>query len=253
MRKTRLGHLAFDSTDVVISLRSFLFYCGYIPLTVVWGTLSVLIGWALPFEQRFRFIIGHWTKFSLWWLRVTCKINCVVDGEQHLRHGPGVLLVTHQSTWEALFIQTVVSPQTTLIKKELLWIPFFGWAFALLRPIAIDRTRRLGALRQLIDQGSRRLDDGIWVTLFPEGTRLDSGNRAPMQRGGAALASASGKPVFVVAHNAGRCWPAHSFKKHRGTIQVRISTPISSVDRKASEINSLAEEWLDRTMKEIDA
>jgi 1-acyl-sn-glycerol-3-phosphate acyltransferase len=83
-----------------------------------------------------------------------------------------VLLVKHQSTWEALFIQTLVSPQTTLIKKELLWIPFFGWAFALLRPIAIDRNRPLGALRQLIDRGSARLDEGIWVTLFPEGTRL---------------------------------------------------------------------------------
>ncbi len=233
-------------------LRSFLFYCGYVPLTVVWGTLSVLVGWSLPFNHRYQFIIGCWTKFSLWWLRITCKIDHVIVGEEHLHNGPCVLFVKHQSTWEALFIQTLVSPQTTLIKKELLWIPFFGWAFALLRPIAIDRTRPLGALRQLIDQGCSRLNDGIWVTLFPEGTRLDSGNTARLQPGGAALASASGKPVIVVAHNAGRYWPAHSFRKHAGTIEVRISAPISSVDKKPKDINKLAAEWLDQTMRRID-
>ncbi|MFP6796768.1 MAG: lysophospholipid acyltransferase family protein [Pseudomonadales bacterium] len=236
----------------LISLRSFLFYCGYVPVTVVWGTLSVLVGWALPFRSRYRFIIGYWTKFSLWWLRVTCKIDHAITGEEHLRHGPCVLLVKHQSTWETLFIQTLVSPQTTLIKKELLWIPFFGWALALLRPIAIDRNRRLGALRQLIEQGRARLDEGTWVTLFPEGTRLAVGTKAPMGRGGAALAVASGKPVIVVAHNAGRFWPAHSFKKHAGTIQVRISAPIVSNNKKSKEINELAEKWLERTMLGLD-
>ena len=236
----------------MIALRSFLFYCGYIPVTVVWGALSVLIGWSLPFRHRYYFIVVCWTKLSLWWLRVTCKINHVIVGKEHLRHGPCVLLVKHQSTWETLFIQTLVSPQTTLIKKELLWIPFFGWAFALLRPIAIDRNRPLDALRQLIDRGSARLDEGIWVTLFPEGTRLAAGMKAPLQRGGAALASASGKPVIVVAHNAGHCWPAHSFKKHAGTIQVRISSPIASDDKKPRDINKLAEEWLDLTMRELD-
>ncbi|MCH2336191.1 MAG: 1-acyl-sn-glycerol-3-phosphate acyltransferase [Pseudomonadales bacterium] len=166
--------------------------------------------------------------------------------------GPCVLLVKHQSTWEALFVQTLVHPQTTLIKKELLWIPFFGWAFALLRPIAIDRGRRHGALRQLIDQGCARLEEGTWVTLFPEGTRLATGQSAPMQRGGAALASASGTPVIVVAHNAGHCWPPHSFKKRAGTIQVRISSPISTKGKKSKEINLLAEDWLRQTMQELD-
>ena len=236
----------------MIALRSFLFYCGYIPITVVWGTLSVLVGWMLPFRQRYQFIVVCWTKLSLWWLRVTCRIRHAVVGQEHLGQGPCVLLVKHQSTWEALFIQTLVSPQTTLIKKELLWIPFFGWAFALLRPIAIDRGRPHGALRQLIEQGCTRLEEGTWVTLFPEGTRMATGQRAPMQRGGAALASASGNPVIVVAHNAGRCWPAHSFKKHAGTIQVRISSPITSLGRNSKEINRLAEDWLHQTMRELD-
>ena len=210
------------------------------------------MGWLLPFRQRYQFIVVCWTKLSLWWLRVTCRIHHVVVGEEHLSDGPCVLLVKHQSTWEALFVQTLVHPQTTLIKKELLWIPFFGWAFALLRPIAIDRGRRHGALRQLIDQGCARLEEGTWVTLFPEGTRLATGQSAPMQRGGAALAAASGTPVIVVAHNAGHCWPAHSFKKRAGTIQVRISSPISTKGKKSKEINVLAEDWLRQTMQELD-
>jgi 1-acyl-sn-glycerol-3-phosphate acyltransferase len=140
------------------------------------------------------------------------------------------------------------APQTTLVKRELLWIPFFGWAFWLLRPIAIDRTDARAALRALIRQGTERLAQQIWVVLFPEGTRVDVGETRPFQMGGAALAEAAASPVLVVAHNSGDFWPAHRLRKRPGKIRVIVSPPIATNGLRRREINALAEEALRRSM-----
>ena len=165
---------------------------------------------------------------------------------------PCILLVKHQSTWDTLFVQTLLCPQTTLIKRELLWIPFFGWAFLLLRPIAINRHARIDAFRQLMQVGSDRLKAGFSVTLFPEGTRMPWGKQGKFLPGGAALAAATGAPVIVVAHDGGRYWPAHQFVKNPGTIEVRISPPIAPIGLKSLEINKLAEAWLRQEMAELE-
>lgn len=234
------------------SLRAAAFYLGYAIVTIIWGGLSVAVAWAIPPRARFNFIIGVWTRSVLWWLRITCGVGAEVHGREHLPDEPCVLLVKHQSTWETIFVQTLVRPQATLIKRELLWIPFFGWAFALLKPIAIDRREGRGALKHLVEQGVARLKAGIWVTLFPEGTRMPWGEHRKFQVGGAALAEAAGRPVVVVAHNAGRYWPAHQFVKRPGTIEVRISPPIETTGKKIKEINNLAMDWLLEQMLELE-
>ena len=211
---------------MLLVLRSTAFYLGYAAATILWGALSVLTAWVLPYRLRFQFIIGCWTRFSLWWLRVTCGISHVVDGLENLPDEACVVLVRHESTWETLFLQTLLAPQATLIKRELLWLPFFGWAFRLLKPIAIDRRTPRGALKRLISEGRSRLADDIWVVLFPEGTRMPPGVIGKFQVGGAALANAADSPIIVIAHNSGSCWPAHRFVKLPGVIQVTISPPL---------------------------
>ena len=232
-------------------LRATGFYLGYVIATVVWGGLSIMVAWAMPFRIRFSFVIGNWTRFVLWWLKMTCGIQVRVRGRNNLPSEPCILLVKHQSTWETLFIQTLICPQATLIKRELLWIPFFGWAFALLKPIAIDRRSARGALKHLIREGISRLNSGIWVTLFPEGTRMAWGEHGQFHAGGAALAKAAQRPILVVAHDAGRYWPAHQFRKKPGTIEVRISPPIEP-RQNTNEINMLARIWLEEQMLELE-
>ena len=232
--------------------RAALFYLGYIVSTVVWGSLSLAIAWSMPPRIRFLFVIGAWTRFVLWWLAITCGIRTRVRGRENLPDTACILLVKHQSTWDTLFVQTLLSPQTTLIKRELLWIPFFGWAFSLLKPIAINRHARVDAFRQLMKEGADRLAAGFSVTLFPEGTRMPWGKQGRFQPGGAALASSTGAPVVVIAHDGGRYWPAHRFAKTPGTIEVRISPPMEFKGKKRNKINALAEDWLRQQMLELE-
>lgn len=228
----------------MVQLRSASFYLGYILATIIWGGLSVLIAWILPFRARFTFIIGNWTRFSLWWLKVCCGIRYRIEGAENIPEKPCVVFCRHESTWETLFLQTLLAPQATLIKRELLRIPFFGWAFALLKPIAINRSNPRGALKKLISDGSSRLAEGIWVVLFPEGTRMPADHLGDFQAGGAALAIAANVPVMVIGHNAGKFWPAHEFLKTPGVIEVRISKPISPDGHNSKSLTNAAREEL---------
>ncbi|MYF12519.1 MAG: 1-acyl-sn-glycerol-3-phosphate acyltransferase [Gammaproteobacteria bacterium] len=233
-------------------VRAGLFYVGYVLFTVFWGTLSVTVGWAMPARQRFEFIIGIWSRRVLGWLRLTCGIRVEVQGLEHIPRQACVVFAHHESTWETLFLQSLFRPQATLIKRELLWIPFFGWAFALNKPIAIDRGSPRQALRKLIDTGRSRLADGTSVVLFPEGTRMPPGEIGSFQPGGAALAIAAEAPVVVVAHNAGRYWPAHRLRKTPGVIQVRIGPPVATAGRKSKAVNAEARELMAALVKRLD-
>ena len=236
----------------MLVLRSILFYVGYACWSAVWSTLSVLVGWALPLRGRYNFIIRGWTRPALFWLAVACGIRWRVSGQDHIPSVPCIFLVKHQSNWETLWMQTLVAPQAILIKRELLRIPLWGWAFASVKPIAIDRSNPRTSLRQLIEQGRDRLARGMYVTLFPEGTRLAPGTAGKFHRGGAALAAATGVPVLVVAHNAGHCWPARRFVKFPGVIDVEISEPLLTDGKTSKEINSMAEVWLQEAMPRLE-
>ena len=236
---------------MITDLRSIAFLAGYITITVAWGSLGVLTGWMLPYRARFAYIVVAWTRLVLGWLWLTCGIRHRVRGRESLPAEPCVVLSRHESTWETLFLQALFAPQATVIKRELLWIPFFGWAFALLRPIAIDRSNARAALKSLIRVGRERLEEGAWVILFPEGTRMKAGVPGRFQRGGAALATAAGRPVVVVAHNAGRLWPARDWRKHAGVIDVEISPPIETAGRTTPQVTAAAEAWLAEAMSRL--
>lgn len=238
---------------IILGIRSALFYLGYVSVTVFWATLSVLVGWAMPLRRRYVFIIGVWTRTVLWWLKATCGIRVRVAGLERIPEEPCILLVRHESTWETLWVPTLASPQAPLVKRELLRIPLWGWAFAMVRPIAIDRAKPATALRQFIARGKDRLNRGMYIALFPEGTRLASGERGKFYRGGAALAAATGADLVVIAHNAGRVWPARRFLKRPGEIVVQVSEPIQAQGRKSSELNKLCEDWLAGELDRLDS
>ncbi len=233
------------------ALRGMLFYLGYSAITLVWGSLSVLVAWALPYRIRFQFIIGAWTRMCLLWLRLTCGIRHRVEGLENIPADPCVVLCRHESTWETLFLQTLIAPQTTILKRELLWIPFFGWAFALAKPIAIDRSSPRSALRRLINVGTSRLAEGIWVVLFPEGTRMPTGQPGRFHAGGAALAAAARVPVLVIAHDAGRYWPPRKLAKRPGTIRVKILPPLPPGDMDAKALADAARRLMTGAMAEL--
>lgn len=235
----------------MVLLRSLLFALGLALLTIVFGAFSLFI-FPLPFRYRYR-VISQWARISLWWLKRTCGLDYEVLGKENIPAGNGVILCKHQSTWETLALQSIFPEQVWLLKKELLWIPFFGWGLALLKPIAINRKAGRKAMRQLLEQGIERLRDGLWVVIFPEGTRVAPGEKGHYHVGGALLAERSGFPVVPVAHNAGEFWPRHGFLKYPGKIRIVVGPVIDSNGRNAAEINRLAEEWIEGTMKEISS
>ena len=205
----------------------------------------------LPFALRYR-LISAWARFQLIVLKHLCRLDYRVEGREHLPGGAAIILSKHQSAWETIAFQGIFPPQTWVLKRELLWIPLFGWALALLRPIAIDRSAGRKAIEQVIEQGRERLQSGIWVVVFPEGTRVAPGTRKRYAIGGAVLAAETGYPVVPVAHNAGSFWLRRGFLKRPGTVRVVIGPVIDPRSQTAEEIIKQAEEWIEMKMVELE-
>lgn len=234
----------------MIVIRSFVFLLLQIIITPVYATLALF---SFPFSRLTRYrIICQWAKMMLPILRVVCGIRHEVKGIENLPKQPCVILCKHQSAWETLALQEIFPPQVWVLKRELLWIPFFGWALALTSPIAIKRSDGKGAMKQLLEQGKQRLAQGFCVVVFPEGTRIPFGKRGKYKIGGALLAASSGVPVIPVAHNAGRLWGRNAFSKHPGLITMSIGAPIETSGLKAEEINARAEEWIENEIQILE-
>jgi 1-acyl-sn-glycerol-3-phosphate acyltransferase len=222
-------------------LRTFIFYAFfYGPFTILWASFCSLFAFLLPYQMRYHFVIGTWAKLTVFACRWILGIKYRITGLENLDGNAGVVVSNHQSAWETFFLQRLFRPQTQVIKKSLLKIPFFGWAFAMLRPIAIDRTDRLGAMKQILEQGIPRLHDGIFVMIFPEGTRAEPSKVRNFQQGGARLAKEAGVPLIPVTHNSGDYWLNKRFVKLPGTIDVIIHPRIDLQAMKASEATTLA-------------
>jgi len=233
------------------ALRSLLFNLVMFSSVLVYAPLS-LFTFPLPPLVRYRFI-SQWARFHVWLLGTLCGLHYRVEGRELLpHHTAAIILAKHQSSWETLAFQQIFPPQVWVLKRELLWLPFFGWALALLDPIAIDRGAGRKAVKQIVDQGRQRLQTGRWVVVFPEGTRMSPGQHRRFGIGGAALAAESGYPVVPVAHNAGQHWPRRGFLKKPGTIRVVIGPAIDSRGKSAEEINRLAEAWVSDTMAQLE-
>lgn len=228
-------------------LRSLLFYLGMAVLTLIFVPLSLLI-YPLPFRLRFR-IVSQWAVLNLRWLKICCQLDHVVEGLENIpENGAAIIMCKHQSAWETLALQFVFPPQVWVLKRELLWIPIYGWGLAAMEPVAIDRGSASKALRQIVDQGCDRLAQGLWVVIFPEGTRTAAGEKHKYQPGGGMLAARSGYPVIPVAHNSGYYWPRNSLRKCPGTIHMVIGPQIESRGKSAKEITLECEEWIENTV-----
>lgn len=235
-------------------LRSLIYYLGFYPVTIVYAIFCLLVGPLLPFRPRFS-VLSSINYFYIAWLRVCCGVKVDVVGRENIpADGAFVVVANHQSEWETLYLQLLIRPQVVVLKRELLKIPFFGWALALLKPIALDRSDRRGALRQLLEQGTARLKSGLPVLIFPQGTRVPVGKLGRLNKGGAMLAASAQVPIIPLVHNAGLFWPGKSFIKYPGTVQVRIGQPIQvSEGCRVDDLHREAAEWMERTMREIGA
>ena len=228
-------------------LRSSVFALALLLLTPPYDVVA-LATFPLPRMARYRIISG-WSRLVILLARWILGIGWRVEGREHLPSRPAIILSKHQSAWETMAFQLLFPPQVLVLKRELLWIPFFGWGLALMSPIAIDRARGIAALRAIARRGRERLAQGFWVVVFPEGTRVPPGERRHYQLGGAWLAAESGAPVVPVAHNAGLLWPRNAFLKRAGTVTIRIGPSIDASNRDAKTINSLAEEWIEKQQR----
>lgn len=229
-------------------IRNILFYAGIVPVTVIL-TFSGWLLFFMPFSVRY-WIISRWSHFFIFWVGLTCGLKYKVTGKAHIPKENAIVFCNHESMWETIFFQVLLPPQSWILKKELLRIPVFGWGLALIEPIAIDR-RQSHSIKTLLKQGKKRLDQGRWVIIFPEGTRVPHGETKAFTRSGASLAHSSQYPVLPVVHNAGLFWPKGFFIRKSGTIQVIIGPLIETRDKSAAEINELAENWMRNTQREI--
>lgn len=236
--------------DFKVYLGSTLFFIYVLFSTPIVG-VAILGGFFLPFSVRYKFA-DIWINYLLYMLKLCCGLSYEVEGLENIPSDQAAIILSkHQSAWETIALRQIISPQTAVLKKSLLQIPFGGWALATLKPIAIDRSNQKEALKMLLEQGIARLQEGLFVLIFPEGTRVAPGANKKFNAGGAMLAHKSGFPVIPLAHNAGEFWPRNSFLKYPGVIKVKIGPLISTQNKSTKEINAEAEEWITQAMDSI--
>ena len=235
--------------SVLTVLRSTLYSLLQIIITPLYF-LIILAAFPLPPIRRYRITSG-WAHIMLFLLRLICGIRYRVIGIEHIPAAPSIILSKHQSAWETLALQQIFPAQVWVLKKELLRVPFFGWGLALTSPIAIDRSSRKAALKQIVEQGKDRLKQGFWIVIFPEGTRIAPGKKGKYGIGGAWLATHTGALVVPVAHNAGEFWGRNSFLKLPGTIMVSIGEPIDPAGMEPGDLNTRVEAWIEAEMIRI--
>ncbi len=236
------------------AIRTFLFYLLLGTSALLWCSLSFFIAPFLSFPARYRFINVYWCRFALLLTRVMLDIKVEVTGAENIPERRCVIVSNHQSTWETFFLSAYFQPLSQVLKRELLYVPFFGWAMAMLRPIAIDRDNPKGALKQVASKGDQLLKDNVWVLIFPEGTRVPFGQIGKFTRSGSALAVNAELPVLPIAHNAGKYWPKEGWAKRSGTIQVVIGAPMyaeGTGPRAIAELNDRVAAWNEQTQREL--
>ena len=233
------------------ALRSLLFALYQLVVTPIWAILVLLLFW-LPPIPRFKFIMG-WCWLNLFGARWICGIREHVIGREHLPpfSAPHIVMCKHSSTWETLALNFVCPPLAFVAKKELLSIPFFGWAFRQASPITIDRKSGSDAMTQIATQGRERLEQGFWIVMYPEGTRIPAGTKAHYKTGGARLAITLGVPIVPVAHNAGYLWPKGFLGKQPGMITMSIGAPISSDGKDLQRLMNEVESWIENEVARL--
>lgn len=241
---------------MLAAFRSFLFAV-WLTITVVPWALAVLLASIFVRGDRLYWMCAGWLGVAIWGARHLCGVRHRVQGLEHLpaRGQPGavVLAPKHQSTWETFAFPTLMPhPLCYVFKRELLYIPFFGWAMSRLDMVHIDRSRRTEAWKKVAEQGRRFMGKGNWVIMFPEGTRTPRGEQGTYKSGAARLAIAAGVPLVPVAVTSARCWPRRSFVLRPGVIDVSIGRPIATQGRRPDDLTREVEAWIEAEMRRLD-
>ena len=241
--------------SVLLPVRIALFYLLLAFTAFAWCLVSLVCAPFMSFRTRYRFVVQTWCRSAVWLAKTIVGLRYEVSGQENIPDRPCVILAKPQSTWETFFLSAYFEPLSQVLKRELLRVPFFGWAIMLLKPIAIDRDNPKAALRQVAKQGQERLEHGAWVLIFPEGTRVPVGQPGKFSRSGAALAVNADLPVLPIAHNAGMFWPKSGWGKRPGTIRVVIGPAMraeSEGPRAVAELNQRAEDWVNLQVSELE-
>lgn len=233
--------------------RTTLFYVFWISFTLLWTIPSFLASFLLPLKAKHFVIAVIYSHVVIWSARLICGIKWRINGIENLPrdHRGYVVLSKHQSTWETFFLATLLYPQVPVVKAELSQLLLFGWMLSMLKPIWIDRKKKTNALKQVIEQGKQRLSEGVSVMMFPEGTRVQPGQRKAFSKGGSLLATSAKAPVIAVAHNSGEYWPNSNWIKSSGTIEVVISSVFETDTLSTKELHNKVECWINQKVDEI--
>ena len=231
-------------------LRSLIFITIWSLFTLLWACICLIFCW-LPYPKRY-YLISRWNIFTIWLLETVCDIRYQIKGLENIPDGRVIILAKHQSAWETIFMLAHLKrPVAFVLKKELLLIPFFGWTLRLLRMIPIDRKNKTRAVRQLVALGNLRLEQGLCIIIFPEGTRVAPGKKGTYQQGGTLLAVKTGAHIVPVAHNAGEYWPKNTLVKKPGQITLSIGTAIAPDNHPPGELMRQVENWIETEMRNI--
>ena len=238
-------------------LRSALFFLWLVVTVVPWATFVVLMSIFVRGTRLYWVCVG-WLAASIWGARVICGVRHRVHGLENVptaADGRAAVLLAakHQSTWETFAFPVLMPhPLCYVFKRELLWIPFFGWAIGSLDMIHIDRSRRNEAWSKVAEQGRRYMAQGNWVIMFPEGTRIPRGQQGTYKTGASRLAITTGTPIVPIAVTSARCWPRKSFLLRPGLVEISIGKPIDSTGRQPDELMREVEAWIEAEMRRLD-
>jgi 1-acyl-sn-glycerol-3-phosphate acyltransferase len=210
----------------------------------------VIVCSVLPLHRRLA-LVRVWAGALMFMLRACCRLDFRVEGRENLPPGNHIALWKHSSAWETLSMSVIFPDQAWVLKQELTWIPFVGFGIRQIRSIAIDRRSGASAVNQVVEQGKARLAEGLWIMLFPEGTRMPPGQTRRYGVSGALLAAQTGKMVVPVAHDAGYYWPRRGLLKKPGTIRVVIGPAIACAGRDPREVNAEAQQWIESTIRRL--
>jgi 1-acyl-sn-glycerol-3-phosphate acyltransferase len=239
-------------SNALAIVRSALFVL-WMAVTVVPYAIAVMIVSIFIRGKPLYWFTIVWLRLAIWGCRVICGVRHRLHGMERLPDGPVILLPKHQSTWETFAFPCIMPrPLCYVFKRELLLIPFFGWAMGRLDMIHIDRSKRAEAWSKVAEQGRKFMAEGHWVIMFPEGTRIPRGRAGQYKAGGTRLAVATGVPVLPIAVTSARCWPRKSFIVRPGVVDVSIGTPIPSTGRDADELMREVETWIESEMRRLD-
>ena len=212
--------------------------------TGCYAIMFALVGSVLPFRARFAMARG-WAQVLLAMLRILCRLDYRIEGAERLPPGNHIALLKHSSSWEAFAQVVLVPPHVWVLKRELMWVPFLGWALKLMRAISVNRGAGGAAVRSVLAQGKARIAEGEWIVIFPEGTRMAPGETRRYGISGALLAADSNRLIVPIAHDAGYFWPRRGLYKQPGTIRVVIGPPIVAAGRDPREVNAEAQQWIE--------